>query len=85
MTRAYLEQSERSAAAGANSPPPDETRGAAYERVRGQAQRLKASAGWSNAEMARRLDMSQATLSEWMNGTYKGNISAITFSWTSFS
>ena len=50
---------------------------ARVERVRRACQRLIQGAGWSNAEAARRADISAATLSEWLRNVYKGNALAV--------
>jgi DNA transposition AAA+ family ATPase len=65
------EQAERSAAASGE--PPAERIG----RLRMQARQIMTSAGWSNADAARRFDVSPSVFSEWMRNIYKGNSVAI--------
>jgi DNA transposition AAA+ family ATPase len=70
MTRVF-EQNERSAAADGEYP------AQRIARLQKAVGTLIKSAGWSNAEASRRSDISAATFSEWLRGTYKGNYMAI--------
>jgi DNA transposition AAA+ family ATPase len=65
------EQPDRSAAASGETP------AERSNRVRMQVRQIMNSAGWSNAEAARRFDLSSSVFSEWLRDVYKGNYMAV--------
>jgi DNA transposition AAA+ family ATPase len=71
FSRPTFDQSDRSGAAGGEFP------AQRIERLQLAVRTLLKSTGWSNADASRRSDISSATFSEWMRGTYKGNMLAI--------
>jgi DNA transposition AAA+ family ATPase len=46
-------------------------------RLRKDVQTLLKSTGWSNAEACRRSDIPSATFSEWLRGTYRGDVTKV--------